>query len=73
MMRQEIQKAQYADWLFVQGSALFATEKLENNNKLGNLLEHYALVQKGGPKTSEHHDLVIAKLILCPEQRPLRK
>ncbi|HUI43921.1 MAG TPA: hypothetical protein VL523_18315 [Terriglobia bacterium] len=61
MLRTETSKTQYADWLFVHGSALFSTDKMVNNVKVGNLLENYALVQKGGPKTSEHHDIIIAK------------
>jgi hypothetical protein len=61
MMRRETSKAQYADWLFVHGSAVFSTDKMVNDVKVGNLLENYALVQKGGPKTKEHQDLIFAK------------
>jgi hypothetical protein len=65
MLRTETSKPQYGDWLFVHGTALFSTDKEEKRNgvwvKVGNLLENYALVQKGGPKTSEHHDLIVAK------------
>jgi hypothetical protein len=60
-MRAETGKAQYADWLFVHGSALFATEKLVNRVSAGLLLENYALAQKGGPKTQQHHDIIVAK------------
>lgn len=61
MMRTETSKAQYADWLFVLGSALFTSDNEVNGVKTGNLLENYALVQRGGPKTSEHHDIIVAK------------
>ena len=61
MMRTETGKAQYTDWLFVHGSALFGTEKLVNDVSAGLLLENYALVQKGGPKTNEHDDIIVAK------------
>ena len=61
MLRTEISKEHYNNWLFVNGTALFATDKYENGTRVGALLENYALVQKGGPKTEEHHDHVIAK------------
>lgn len=61
MMRTEIGKDQYSNWLFVNGTALFATDKYENGTRVGALLENYALVQKGGEKTGQHHDHVIAK------------
>ena len=64
-MREETSKPIYKDWLFVLGTALFSTdkEKQQGNNmvKVGNLLENFALVQKGGPKTHEHQDLIVAK------------
>jgi hypothetical protein len=61
MMRTETGKPEYANWLFVHGTALFSTEKMEKGVKKGLLLENYALVQKGGPKTREHYELVVAK------------
>jgi len=65
MMRTETSKLAYKDWLFVLGTALFSTDKEEKQGnamvKVGSLLENYALVQKGGPKTAEHHDLIVAK------------
>jgi|GEM_PF-1954923 len=61
MMRAETGTAQYADWLFVHGSALFSTEKMVKGKSEGMLLENYALVQKGGPKTNELQDFFIAK------------
>jgi hypothetical protein len=61
MMRTETSKGEYADWLFVHGTALFASDKYEKGKRVGALLENYALVQKGGPKTREHQDHVIAK------------
>lgn len=60
MMRTETRQQQYADWLFVHGSALFSTEKaVKGGDSL--LLENFALVQKGGPKTNELQEFVVAK------------
>jgi hypothetical protein len=65
MMRQETSKTQYDDWLFVLGTALYSTDKeVKQGNKMvkvGNLLENYALVQKGGSQTNEIQDLIVAK------------
>jgi hypothetical protein len=69
MLRTETSNPKYADWLFVNGSAIFSTDQMVNTPtgtplvsiKRGNFLENYALVQKGGPKTQEHHDIVITK------------
>lgn len=63
MMRTETGKAEYADWIFVLGSAVFQTEKTANKGvKQGLMLENFALVQKGGPKgTSELHDFYVEK------------
>jgi hypothetical protein len=62
MMRSETGKAvDYSDWLFVLGSAIFATTKTVNLKEVGLLPENFALVQKGGPKTSEHHDFFVEK------------
>lgn len=61
MMRTETGKPQYADWLFVHGSALFSSEKMVKGKSDGMLLENFALVQKGGPKTNELQDFVVAK------------
>lgn len=61
MMRIETGKPEYSNWLFVHGSALFATDKYENKRRVGALLENYALVQKGGAKTNERQDFVVAK------------
>jgi hypothetical protein len=65
MMRTETSNAKYADWLFVHGSAIFSTDMEEDRGgtlvKVGNALENYVLVQKGGQKTSTHHDIVLAK------------
>lgn len=64
-MRQETSKVVYRDWLFVLGTALFSTDKQQQKGNdmktVGALLENFALVQKGGPKTSEHQDLIVAK------------
>lgn len=54
-MREEIKDPRYADWLFVHGTAIFASE-----GKGGTFLENYALVQKGGVPTKTS-DLVVAK------------
>ena len=61
MMRTETSKPQYADWLFVHGTALFSTEKMESDVSTGILLQNFALVQKGGPKTAEHQDFYVEK------------
>lgn len=61
MMRTETSKPEYGDWLFVLGSALFSTDKMVGGIKTGILLENYGLVQRGGPKTQEHHDVIVAK------------
>jgi len=58
MMRAETGKPAYADWLFVHGSALFSTQ---DEKKDGSMLENYALVQKGGPRTNDVQDVVVAK------------
>jgi len=65
MMRGETSKSQYEDWLFVLGTALYSSDKEVKQGtkmvKVGNLLENYALVQKGGSQTNEVQDLVVAK------------
>ncbi len=61
MMRAETGKIQYSNWLFVHGSALFSTDKMVNGKADGVLLENFALVQKGGPKTNELQEFVVAK------------
>lgn len=65
MLRTETSKSQYEDWLFVLGTALYSTDKEQKQGnkmvKVGNLLENYALVQKGGSQTSERQDLIVAK------------
>lgn len=60
-MRVETGKDQYDPWLFIHGSALFATENMVDNLRKGLLLENFALVQKGGPKAFEHQDFVVQK------------
>ncbi len=65
-IRVEINNAKYSDWLFVNGTAIFTSEKMsgeenEVNVSKGRLLENYAIVQRGSLKTSEHHDVLIAK------------
>jgi hypothetical protein len=60
MMRTETGKPEYSDWLFVLGTAIFSTEEAPGKGG-GRMLENYALVQKGGPKTSDLNDFVVAK------------
>ncbi len=64
-MRNDTEKAQYDDWLFVHGTVIVSSDKMKTVNnvtvKEGVLLENYALVQKGGPKTRDHQDLIFAK------------
>src|SRR5579864_7011826 len=60
MMRTETNKSQYADWLFVHGSVIVSTET-EEKGVSGMALQNFALVQKGGPKTQEHHDFYVEK------------
>jgi hypothetical protein len=57
-MRKTISDPRYSDWLFVHGTAIFASER--DHSKGGVYLENYALVQKGGPP-SKTSDLVVAK------------
>jgi hypothetical protein len=58
-MRNEIRDSKYADWLFVHGTAVFASER-DAAAGGGVYLENYALVQKGGVP-SKTSDLVVAK------------
>ena len=60
MMRTETGKPQYADWLFVHGTVIVSTETEEKGVR-GMALQNFALVQKGGPKTQEHHDFYVEK------------
>jgi hypothetical protein len=55
-MREEIKKSVYKDWLFVCGTAIFASESEGG----GMFLENYALVQKGGIP-NRFSDVVVAK------------
>lgn len=61
LLRAETSKSCYADWMFVHGTAVFASEKIVENQFVGAILENYALVQKGGPKSTETHEYVVAK------------
>ncbi|SEA30411.1 hypothetical protein [Paraburkholderia sartisoli] len=51
----------YRDWLFVFGTAICSSDKELSGLKLGNLLENYALVQRGGGNSSEANNIVVAK------------
>lgn len=51
----------YADWLFVFGTAICTSDKESNGVKEGNLLENYALVQRGGSNHSNQNNIVVAK------------
>lgn len=52
----------FSDWIFVHGTAIFTSDKMKKDVKQGNLLENYALVQRGGPSGGQHLDeFVIAK------------
>jgi len=55
-MRDEIKNPVYKDWLFVNGTAIFASES-EGDDMF---LENYALVQKGGIP-NRFSDVVVAK------------
>ncbi len=58
MMRTETKKPAYDDWLFVHGTVIVSTETADGGKQM---LENYALVQRGGAKTGETDDFVVAK------------
>lgn len=60
-MALETSQDAYRDWLFVLGTVICTSDKELNSVKQGNLLENYALVQRGGGDSSEGHNIVVAK------------
>jgi hypothetical protein len=60
-MALETSQSVYRDWLFVFGTAICSSDKELSGLKLGNLLENYALVQRGGGNSSEANNIVVAK------------
>jgi hypothetical protein len=51
----------YLDWLFVFGTVICTSDKELNSGKQGNLLENYAIVQRGGGDSSGQTNIVVAK------------